>query len=316
MQITDFTSEYIGQAARITQELYNEACSRVPALPKDAVIPDFSGFVQNGLGVAALEDDKLIGFLCCYNPFDNAFGTTNVRGVFSPLHANGVIGTNRAKTYALMYQAAGEKWVRAGVASHAVCLYAHDHEAQKQFFNYGFGLRSVDAIRLMEEFEAPLCTGFTFVELCRKEYSKLISLGNGLDAHFGESPIFMKGPRKDPSDEEVLQNLLTKNPRYFATIKGDNVISYFKITDGGENFACDVPDMPNICGAYCLPEYRGMGIPQNLLNFMIRTLKTEGYKRLGVDFEGFNPAGSGFWSKHFTHYTHGVVRRIDEIAFS
>ncbi len=41
-------------------------------------------------------------------------------------------------------------------------------------------------------------------------------------------------------------------------------------------------------------------------------LKTEGYTRLGVDFESINPSGSGFWLKHFHAYTNSVVRRIDE----
>ena len=37
---------------------------------------------------------------------------------------------------------------------------------------------------------------------------------------------------------------------------------------------------------------------------------------LGVDFESLNPSGSGFRLKHFTAYTHSVVRRIDEYAVS
>ena len=65
-------------------------------------------------------------------------------------------------------------------------------------------------------------------------------------------------------------------------------------------------------GAYCIPEHRGKGVYQNLLNFVISTLKTEGYTRFGVDFESINPSGSGFWLKHFHAYTNSVVRRIDE----
>ena len=70
--------------------------------------------------------------------------------------------------------------------------------------------------------------------------------------------------------------------------------------------------MMNICGAYCMPEYRGTGIFNNLLAYLVTTLKSEGYTRLGVDFESFNPTARGFWLKHFTEYTNSVVRRIDE----
>jgi GNAT superfamily N-acetyltransferase len=72
--------------------------------------------------------------------------------------------------------------------------------------------------------------------------------------------------------------------------------------------------MKNICGAYCLQEYRGKGIFQGLLNYAITTLKAEGFETLGVDFESFNPTASGFWLKYFTAYTSNVVRRIDECA--
>ena len=68
----------------------------------------------------------------------------------------------------------------------------------------------------------------------------------------------------------------------------------------------------NICGAYCMPEYRGTGVAQSVLEEVIRVLGSEGYIRLGVDCESFNPTAVGFWSKYFQAYTHSVVRRIDE----
>jgi len=72
--------------------------------------------------------------------------------------------------------------------------------------------------------------------------------------------------------------------------------------------------MMNICGAYCLLEYRGQDVMQGLLNYVITVLKSEGYKSLGVDFESFNPTAKGFWLKYFAAYTNGFTRRIDECA--
>jgi GNAT superfamily N-acetyltransferase len=65
---------------------------------------------------------------------------------------------------------------------------------------------------------------------------------------------------------------------------------------------------------YCLPEHRGTGVGPKLLSLMIQLIKARGYTRFGTDYESFNPSGSGFWGKHFTPYTHSVVRRIDEGA--
>jgi GNAT superfamily N-acetyltransferase len=90
-------------------------------------------------------------------------------------------------------------------------------------------------------------------------------------------------------------------------------LEFYEFAAGSElQEISDCPDYRHIDGAYCLPEHRGKGVFQNLLNFAIRTLKAENYTRLGVDFESINPTAYGFWMKYFTPYTHSVVRRIDE----
>jgi len=85
-----------------------------------------------------------------------------------------------------------------------------------------------------------------------------------------------------------------------------------KLTNDGENFACSALDMINICGAYCIPEYRGQGIMQYLLNEVIKHAAHNGFQRIGVDFESFNPNAAGFVLKYFKAYTYSGVRRIDE----
>ena len=64
-------------------------------------------------------------------------------------------------------------------------------------------------------------------------------------------------------------------------------------------------------GAYCLPEYRGKNIFQNLLNYVILILSHEGSLYLGVDYESMNPTAYYFWRKYFKPYTCSVTRRID-----
>lgn len=194
MQIVDFTADHIEQAVQIALQNYDEERGFVPALPPVDKVPDLMPFAENGLGVAAFEGDIMLGFLCSVNPFQNAFGSTGAVGVFSPMGANGAVGDNRIRVYARLYQAAGEKWVSAGAASHAVCLYAHDKETQAQFFRYGFGLRCVDAIRGMEDIAAPLCEGYTFAELTQERYSEVYTLDIMLHRHCLESPFFMVKP--------------------------------------------------------------------------------------------------------------------------
>lgn len=130
MDIFNFEKQHIKEAAALALANYYDERQFVKELPQVCDIPDLDVFAENGLGVAAFENEKMIGFLSCCDPFDNAFRATDVRGIFSPMGANAAVSENRSKIYAAMYQAAGAKWVKAGAVSHAICLYAHDEGLQ------------------------------------------------------------------------------------------------------------------------------------------------------------------------------------------
>ena len=255
-------------------------------------IPDLNVFAENGLGVVAFENGKMIGFLCCCEPFDNAFRATDVRGIFSPMGAHAAVSENRSKIYAAMYQAAAEKWVKVGAVSHAICLYAHDEEIQWHFFRYGFGLRCLDAVRPMELIDCEPCIGYDFVELSKDECRSAYPLYLALYRHYRESPFFMN--RNQETQVEFTVSAMQDEGRYFVAKQNGNLCAFLKIAATGETFVATGNTYRHIRGAYCLPEHRGKGLYQNLLNFTISTLKREGYTRLGVDFESFNPTGRGF----------------------
>ncbi|MCL2837071.1 MAG: GNAT family N-acetyltransferase [Defluviitaleaceae bacterium] len=306
IQTLDFQHAHIEEAKALALTAYNTERSHIPALPPIGSVPDLSTFADNGLGVAAFDNNRLVGFLCCYAPFDNAFGSTYAKGVFAPMGAHAAICEKRAKVYAAMYQAAGDKWVRAGAASHAVCLYAHDKEAQEQFFRYGFGLRCIDSIRPMEPIDCPICGGYEFMELTRNELMSVYPLFTALCEHQRGSPYFLN--RKTDTPEQFVEH--SEQERCFAAMHHGKPCAYLKITNRGETF--DFESYRHINSAFCLPDHRGKGVYQNLINTAIIALKNEGFTRFGVDFESFNPAAYGFWPKYFTAYTHSVVRRIDE----
>jgi GNAT superfamily N-acetyltransferase len=313
LQITTFTTEHIEQAARIAKRNYETERGRVPALPPVADWPDLSVFARNGLGAAAFGGDgEMTGFLCCWDPFDGAFGIPGLRGVFSPMHANGTVPENRAAIYARLYQAAGEKWARAGAGSHGVCLYAHDAEGQAQFFRYGFGMRCVDAIRPMEDLGAPACEGYVFSELAPEDALEVLPLEKQLNDGYIESPFFVR--RETGGEAAFLSEYAQCRPVCFAARHEGRPVAYLRAEQGGETFIQDTPGYLHITGAFCLPEHRAKGLSQALLGRMIRRLQERGYTRLGVDYESVNPSGFRFWQKHFSAYTCGVVRRIDEGA--
>lgn len=315
MNIIDFNQNHLQQASMLALENYKEERERVPALPVLEQIPDLNEFAVNGLGVAALDEEgHLIGFLGCFEPWDNAFDS-NARGTFSPIHAHGAVKEKRDEIYKRMYQYAADKWVKHQITYHGIALYAHEQDSIFAFFRYGFGLRCVDAIRDMNQIELSNCfvtqeRNIEFRELQKEEIPMVRRLRRMLSDHLGESPCFMYSVESDFIS--WLQRAEQRNSRLFAALEKDKVIAFYEIHDAGENFATCAPDMRNVCGAFCLPKYRGTGISQELLNYVIATLREEGIQRLGVDFESFNPTGCAFWLKYFDAYTNSVVRRIDE----
>jgi GNAT superfamily N-acetyltransferase len=308
MKIVDFTVRHVERAAQISKRNYGEERKSVPALPPIDKLPDLTPYAENGLGAAAEDGGELLGFLCSVPPFKNAFRSTGTTGVFSPMGANGAIGQDRAEIFARLYQAAGEKWAAAGASSHAVCLYAHDKQAQEQFFRYGFGLRCIDAVRGLDEIDAPLCEAYTFSELAPEEHFRLFPFVKLFNRHFLKSPTFMVKP--DRTKAEFMEGV--KDDRFFTARKNGEIVAFLKAGYAGETFIRDTPGYIHADGAYCLPEHRGTGITQGLLRLAVSALKAEGYTYLGVDFESINPAAYGFWLKYFAAYTRGVVRRIDE----
>ncbi len=321
MEIVDFSQEHIPIARQIAKDNYEVEQRVITMLPEIGSLPDMGHFVENGLGVAATLGDRLIGFLCSYLPREDAFGTTSVRGGYVPLYGHGVAcdldEASRERVYSKLYQAAAEKWTKAGIRSHAITLYAHDKAGEKSFFYNGFGLRCLDLIRSLDRIpsakEVLIASEYHVnnVELFRDEWGLLVKQHNALIHHLGNSPSFLYF---EPVDEEGLYKQAEEDVRYFAAKVNGKSVAYIKLSESGENFATVVDDMMNICGAYCEPEYRGTGIYHNLLCHVMRELKREGYRLLGVDCESFNPTARGFWTKYFEEYTHSVVRRIDEKA--
>ena len=151
MEIVEFTKEWIPQAIILIEKNYVEACDTIGVLPRMTAIPELDTLCENGLGVAAVVDDNMVGFLSAYGPWKPVFCTPDTSGVFSPLHAHAVQQELRSKIWQKLYQAAAKTWVMQGASSHAITLYSHDSIAKESLFLYGFGVRCVDLMRNMTD---------------------------------------------------------------------------------------------------------------------------------------------------------------------
>lgn len=310
MRIVKLKKDHLRQAETLALENYKEERSKVTALPEISAIPDLTCFTENEFGVAAFDGEKMLGFLGCYNPWDGAFDS-NARGTFTPVHGHGCVRENRGRIYQRMYQEMAEVLVGQGVLYHGIALYEHDKEAVNAYFHSGFGHRCADAVRKMELIPGvkPV-EGILFEELPPDRAERIRELRRELKNHMGTSCCFMYSSEED--FEDWVKEREKNNSRLFVAKDEEKLIAFLEISEEGETFVTELPELKNIRGAFCLPEYRGKQIVQNLLNYTIEVLGKEGALYLGVDYESFNLTAYHFWTKYFEPYTCSVTRRIDE----
>lgn len=311
MEFKKVNLDYVERAAELALIEYERECLNCNELIKDNYKEELQELLQElfqtQYGIMALEEDKLIGYLCFYGPWDGFFG--EVRGAFSPLGGSAFAGKDRGKTASLLFQRVSEELVKDEICSIGICVYAHDEEIGRSFMMNGFGIRCSDSIRKLNEninIDAKF-SNISLLELGKDKCRDIRTLKIGLAKHISKAPIFF--PVSMNTVEQWLNN--DKN-RIFAAKENNKIIGYIEVGDEGENFITEHGDMKNICGAYFIEEYRSKEIAAALLNYICEKLKEEGIRYLGVDCETLNPNALRFWGKYFQNYTYSYHRRIDE----
>lgn len=313
MRLLDFSLAHVEQAKHLIVINYDEERAMVPALPLVKELPDLVSFADKATGIAALDGDELLGFLCWDDPRDNYFG--ECKGTWSQIHAHGAVPKDRVYIYDRLYQTAAEKLTSDGVFCHSVTLYEHDIAASESFINNGFGRRCVDAVRLTAGTGIPPPRGVTCREADIADAEEIANMNNALVRHLRGTPSFLYVPRAFTPDD-ISKGILEGKYQYYLALKENRPAAYIRLEKEGENFITDDTSMMNISGAYALPEVRGKGIAAGLLSWLMDRLNRGGITRCGVDFECFNATARKFWLKYFTAYTNSVVRRVDERNFT
>jgi GNAT superfamily N-acetyltransferase len=314
MNIVPFDENHIREAGELLWEAYQAERAAVPVLPDSGDAGFFARMAAqlagNGLGVAAVEEGRLQGFLTGMEAGE-LFGTS--RGICIPIYGHGAKGRNRQLTYQQLYAASSDIWVRKGLLSHAITMYAHDDVAVKAWFWQDFGLRCVDAIRPLDDVPVSGKESYDIRRIEPHDAGALLELHREHWRYYKNAPMFMH-VHEDCTLEDLRGWLSQKDQYAFAAFENGVPVAYMLLRHGGETFASDDVMSMNICGAYVKPGLRGSGYGAAILQTIVVWLRENGFKRLGVDYESFNIQGSRFWLKHFTAFTYSLTRRIDERA--
>jgi len=150
-RILSFIKEHLEATARLFTRRYKEMRSKLVILPgkyenKDLMLPLLENLVDEGPGVVAMRDTRLVGFLIG-QVLANFRGR---RSVWSPEWANSAEIGDSKEIYQGMYGILSSKWVADGCFNHIVTVLADNCDGIDGWFWESFGMMAVDALRAVK----------------------------------------------------------------------------------------------------------------------------------------------------------------------
>jgi hypothetical protein len=152
LKITSFSDAHIQDATALVNSRFSQLRQQEPLLPDrysnvSELLPLLSSISTTAeLGVAAIRDGRLVGFLTGW--LMRSF--RGKRSVYSPEWANAAVLEDSRYIYEEMYSHLAEEWVAGRYLSHYISIFPNDAEAIRAFHWMGFGMTAVDAIRSLE----------------------------------------------------------------------------------------------------------------------------------------------------------------------
>ena len=303
-----FHQTHAPDAARMFVGSLESLRRRVPALPPDlADIGQIQQRLSGMRGVAALDGERLIGYLTGWFPIDGFRDSARV-GAYVPEWGHSAATSNRRAVYNALYRVASTEWSHAGCDVHAITLLAGDDAALETWFWSGFGIGTVDAIRPTTPLDDHVVALDTLRIATTADAAALAILDVEHVRHYAAAPVLMPPPA-----------LLDEGAwRAFMSLPG-NTVWLAEDAEGPFGFirferqyhgsaVLESSSGIFISGAYVRPACRRRGAATAMLDAGIRQSAADGVTSCAVDFEGFNPEATAFWLRHFSPVCISLMR--------
>ncbi len=321
--IDRFETKHIPSAAALVAERYAAMRKLIPALPSSYEDPElFASLLhkldQRGVGVVALDGDRLVGFVTGIK-IDSfrSFATW-----FSPEWANGAALGNSRAIYEALYATVAELWQGEGPVGHLVLQFPFDEEAIDTWSRLGFGMAAIDGVRALDpdgdpdsdaarpNVDAPR-DDVVIRRATPIDCPPIHALIQGLEAHLAASPIYLHDLLFS-TPKEVNEKLTDRSQAVFVAECGGKAVGYLEIGPASNNASTIIrdPGTASITGAYTCPSFRRRNLGRKLLLRAVGWAGDEGYVRCAVDFESMNTQACGFWLQSFDPVCVGMFRVI------
>lgn len=315
INIIKFDKNHLKYASELFIQRYKEQRCKMNILPQKYESPDtvlllLQEHFTNCIGVAAIENGKLVGYLIGL-PVPNFKGSQ--RGIYCPEWAHAAILENRSEVYKKMYESASDLWVKNQCFNHAISLMADDDELINTWFWNGFGLHVIDAVRSLDLLSGNVNQDIVVRKCSNDDIESILPLLVKLQKHMAGTPIFI--PKTDDKKAHDIQKWLENSDNHiWIGICKDEVISVMKVSEKISNDIEVLSDdyTVSIGETYTRNDYRGHGITKAMLQYVLTDSKLKGFKRCAVVFESQNISACTFWLKYFHPVCYSLVRKIDD----
>jgi GNAT superfamily N-acetyltransferase len=205
--------------------------------------------------------------------------------------------------------AAAGRWVDEGRSRHYVIVPAADTGLVDAWFNVGFGLQHVHAIRELDDGAAGEHPGIQVGEAEDRDVDDLLELDPLLREHQALSPVFGNAPVQDPEEAraEILEDIASPEVGNLVAEVDDRVVGNFVVVPverSSMHRGLSQPEGAALLGwAATRPEVRGTGAGLALTDASFRWARERGYEVMVTDWRATNLLSSRFWPRRGFHPT-------------
>lgn len=315
MKILEFKDTHIEEAAKLFQKTFSQLREKFKFIPDqsyqlDTICSNLEEIIKKNPAFVSIESNKVIGYMTGYTGIKELKGSFS--GSYSPEWSHAATSDNKENIYNGLYSAIAKSWADMGNYTHIISFPVNSGLIDI-FQMLGFGMYGIDAVREFDVRTPNIPSSYVIERANHSHISQLRDFDNQINLHLESSPIFLKRPMEQQSDEDIINEFLSddvislvagKNNEIIACMRGEKNSGNISILDHKGTFGINF--------AYTKKEYRKTGIASLLLGELLKAAKNEGCTFSSVDFETQNIEGRYFWLRHFDPLVYSMIRKIDD----
>jgi hypothetical protein len=318
IKIKKFQNNHLKEAAELFISNYNILRQTISELPdkyenRDLIQSKLTKVIEDNPSAVAIYDNKIVGYLTGYSGIESFKGSST--GAYIPELAHSSIRDDKKeKIYNKLYRYLAKEMIATNSSTQAITFLANDSIAKDVFYQLGFGLFVIDAIRSIKKVNTKQIKGVVIRKAVEKDLADLKKLDKKILKHLNQSPIYLNRDYTEKSLDEMKNKFFGSDRKTFVAEKDGHIVSCVRVlvNKGG---GCELVQDEGTLGinfAYTEKNMRNTGLASNILGNVLNWGLKNNMKRCSVDFESANIEGRKFWLKHFNPVCYSAIRKLDD----